>query len=67
MDAFVGEEADLVLNPGSDGKPVKGVKDGCDVIMFPHSHQDPSSTVLNILEPLDALARDPDEKCVTII
>ena len=40
---------------------------GCDVFIFPHSHQDPSRTVLNVLELLDALARDPDEKCVTVV
>lgn len=35
--------------------------------MLTHPHQDPGSTVLNILEPLEALARDPDEECVTIV
>ena len=39
---------------------------GCDMFIFPHSHQDPSSTALNVLELLDALARDPDEKYVTV-
>ncbi|KAJ8260794.1 hypothetical protein COCON_G00165170 [Conger conger] len=29
--------------------------------------KDPSSAVLDILEPQEALARDPDEKCVTVI
>ena len=32
-----------------------------------HSHQDPGSAVLNILELFEALARDPDEKCVAVI
>ena len=67
VDALVGEEADFVLDPGGDGKPVKSVEYGCDVIVFPHSHQDPSGTVLNMLELLDALARGPDEKCVAVV
>ena len=37
------------------------------MVVFAHSHQDPSCTVLNILEPLQALARDPDEKCIAIV
>ena len=32
-----------------------------------HSHQDPGSAVLNILELFKALARDPDEKCVAVV
>ena len=67
MGALVGEEADFVLDPGGDGQPVQGVEYGCDVFIFPHSHQDPSSAVLDVLELLDALARDPDEKCVTVV
>lgn len=42
-------------------------KDGSDVLMFTHLHQDPGSAVLNILEPLKALVRDSNEECVTII
>ena len=37
------------------------------MIKLSHPHQDPSSAVLNVLEPLEALARDPDEECITII
>ena len=40
---------------------------GCDMFIFPHSHQDPSSNVLNVLELLDALARGPNEKCVIVV
>lgn len=40
---------------------------GCDVVEFSHSHQDPCSTILNILQSLHAFVRDPDEKCVTVI
>ena len=43
------------------------MKYGCDVFEFPHSHQDPSCAVLNDLELLEALARDPDEKCITVV
>ena len=32
-----------------------------------HPHQDPGSTVLYVLELLDALARDPDEECIAVI
>ena len=37
--------------------------------MFPlsHSHQDPGSAILDILELFEALARDPDEKCVAVV
>ena len=35
------------------------------MLIFVNSHQDPSCRVLDVLEPLQALARDPDEKCVT--
>lgn len=34
------------------------------MLVFPHPHQDPRSTVLDILE---APARDPDEECITVI
>ncbi len=30
-------------------------------------HQDPSSTVLNVLQLLEAFARDPDEERITIV
>ena len=43
------------------------MEDWGDVLMFAHSHQDPSCRVLDVLEPLQALARDPDEKCITIV
>ena len=43
------------------------MEDGGDVLMFVHSHQDPSYRVLDVLEPLQALTRDPDEKCITIV
>ncbi|XP_049431857.1 protein starmaker-like [Epinephelus fuscoguttatus] len=33
---------------------------------FSHPHQDPSSVVLDVLELLNALARDPDEECIAI-
>ena len=35
--------------------------------MFAHPHQDPGSGVLDVLESLDAFARDPDEECVTVV
>jgi len=46
---------------------VEGFEGGCDVVVLPHPHQDPSSTVLDVLQLLDVLARDPDEECVAVI
>ena len=43
------------------------MEDGGDVLMFVNSHQDPSCRVLDVLEPLQALTRDPDENCITIV
>ena len=43
------------------------MEDGCNVVELTHSHQDPSSAVLDVLEPEEALARDPDEKRVTVV
>ncbi len=42
-------------------------KDGSDMIIFAHPHQDPSSTVLNVLQLLEAFARDADEERITIV
>ena len=46
---------------------MEGFENGCDVVVLSHSHQDPSSTVLNVLQLLDVLAGDPDEKCVAVV
>ena len=35
--------------------------------MFSHSHQDPGSAVLNVLELLDAPARDPCEERIAVV
>lgn len=43
------------------------MKNGGDMIMFLHPHQDPGDAVLNILETLKALARDPNEECITVV
>lgn len=37
----------------------RGASAGREVLMFMHPHQDPGSTVLNMLETLKALARIP--------
>ena len=58
---------DLVFNFECDREPVKGFEDGGDVFKFAHPHQDPGSTVLYVLELLDALARDPDEESITVV
>ena len=66
VDVLVGEEGDRVFNCECDREPGKGFEDGGDVLKFAHPHQDPGSTVLYVLELLDALARDPDE-CIAVI
>lgn len=33
------------------------------MIMLAHPHQDPGGAVLNVLYPLDALARELNEEC----
>lgn len=42
---------------------MKCPEDWCDVVIFLHTHQDPGSTILNVLEPLEAPARDLDKEC----
>lgn len=37
------------------------------MFMFMHPYQDPGSAVLNILEPLKALARSPNKECIAIV
>ena len=37
------------------------------MLILPYSHQDPSSAVLDVLQLLDVLARNPNEKCVTVV
>lgn len=50
MDALVNEESDFIVNPGGDEEPVKCMKNGGYVFILADSHQDPSSTVLNVLD-----------------
>jgi len=38
------------------------VEDGCYVLIFPDSHHDPGSAVLNVLQFLDVLASDPSKE-----
>lgn len=40
----MGDEGDLVFSPSRNGKPVKRVENGCDVVIFLHSHQDPCNS-----------------------
>ena len=64
MEALVGQKGDLEFK---FRKPVEGFEDGCDVVVLPHPHQDPGSTILDVLQPLDVLAGDPDEECITVV
>ena len=32
-----------------------------------HPHLDPGSTILDVLQPLNILAGDPDEECVAVV
>lgn len=67
MQTVMGVKEDFKLSAEVDGEPVQGVNDGGDVPMFTYPHQDPGSAVLNILEPLKALFRDPNAECITIV
>ena len=67
MEALVGQQGDFIFNPEWDRKPVEGFEDGCDVVVLSHSHQDPRSTVLNVLQLLDVLVGDPDERCIAVV
>ncbi len=67
MDALMGDEGDFVVNSGGDREPVKCAEYQYVVFLFLHSHQDPSSAVLDILELLKTLARDSDEKCIVVV
>lgn len=42
-------------------------QNGGYVIMFLDPYQDPGSTVLDVLQLMDALARNPEEKSVTVV
>lgn len=46
-------------------EPMKCPDDRYDVLVLPHPHQDPDSSVLNVLELLEAPARD--EECVAVV
>ena len=37
------------------------------MVIFAHPQQDPSSTVLNILQLLKAFVRDPGEECIAVV
>ncbi len=67
MDALVSEEGDLVFNSEWDREPVEGFEDGGDMVVFAHPHQDPGSAVLDVLQSLNASARDPDEECIAVV
>ena len=43
------------------------MENGGNVLMFLHSHQNPSCRVLDVLKPLQTLARDPNEKCIAVV
>lgn len=64
---LIGQETYLILNPEPNRKPVKFMEDGCDVLRFTHPHQNPGSAVLNVLQSLQAPARDPDEECIAVV
>ena len=67
MEALLGRKGDLVFDPVLDRKPVDGFEDGCDVVVLPHSHQDPDSTILDVLQQLYVLAGDSDEGCIKVV
>lgn len=61
---MVGEEAKFILNFVRDGQPVQGAENRGYVVIFA---PDPGSAVLNMLQLLQAPARDPDEEGVAVI
>lgn len=67
VQTVMGVKEDFEFNSEVDGEPVQGMKDGGDVLMFTHPHNDPVSAILNILKSLEALARYPNEECITVI
>ena len=67
VDTLIGQETDLVLNPEPNRKPVKFMEDGCDVLKFAHPHQDPGCAILDVLQSLQALARDPNEEGIAVV
>lgn len=50
VDALVSEDGDLVIDPSRDRKPVKWMEERCDVFVLLHSHRDPCSAVLDVLQ-----------------
>lgn len=52
VQTVMGVKEDLVFDAEVNGEPVQSAEDGGDVVMFTHSHQDPGSAVLKVLEPL---------------
>lgn len=64
---MVGEEAKFILDSVGNGQPVKGAKNRGYVVIFALPCQDPGSAVLNMLELLQAPARDPDEEGIAVI
>jgi len=56
----MGQKENFEFNPVLDRKPMERFKDGCDMVVLLYAHQDPSPTVLDVLQWLDVLAWDPD-------
>ena len=52
MQTLMGVKEDFEFDAEVNGEPVQSAKDGSDVLMFTHSHQDPGSAVLDVLKPL---------------
>ena len=46
MQTLMGVKEDFEFDAEVNGEPVQSAKDGSDVLMFTHSHQDPGSAVL---------------------
>ena len=50
-----------------DREPMQRCEGGGDMMVCPYSHQDPGSTVLNVLELVDALVWNPDEEGIAVV
>lgn len=63
----MGVMEDFELDSEANREPVQSMKNGGDVPIFTHPHHNTVSAILNILELLKALTRDPNEECVTVV
>ena len=67
MEGLVGEEEDFVGYAGLDRQPVEVDEGGGDVLPWLCMCEYPSSTVLNILEPVQGFVGDPKQDTIAVV